>query len=323
MVDAYLFQDETDPRTTYSVSLWNAAEKLLAYHTSDDARKREENLAGHVEHTDGGRGFVAWKAAEIPHGGMRRWLLVPAAIALAGGAAFALVRRLRDNGEDRADGRQRETESARHDHDPDHGNGRGRTATVTPLAPPAVRPAVSGNASAPEPHMQRTAMATDTGATRTTTGGNPSPSAPRRPNQLVRDVMTENPRCVNHDDSLEEAARLMRDLNVGFVPVMAGGKLAGVLTDRDITLGLADTSRDRAAMKAGDLMTDVPVTISPHVSVEEAARLMADHQVRRLPVVEGTRLVGIIALGDIAEESPNRVAGDALEDISQPARPDR
>jgi CBS domain-containing protein len=139
----------------------------------------------------------------------------------------------------------------------------------------------------------------------------------------VRDVMTPNPETVAPMTDAPTAARMMRDLNVGVLPVLADGRLAGIVTDRDIAVGFSTREMEPAMVKVGDLMTDAPATVKPDDSVAEAARMMAERQVRRLPVIEGARLVGIVSLGDLATEGAQRAAGTALHEISEPARPDR
>jgi len=311
MVNAYLMQDESDPRNTLSVSLWDSADKLLQWRTSDDARKRDEGLQDVVDKEQWSRGFVSFRAADLTSGpGLKTWLAIPALVIAAGAGAFFLVRKLRGGG-----GEEEET------------GWPGETATIQPMPSQTpeyrtqqsqVRPIVSGNASAPEPHM--TGAAASTGGSQ---GASKQSGTSKRPNLLVRDVMTSDPATVEHDADVTTAAKRMRELNIGALPVTADGKLAGMITDRDITLGLSDGKRPPNEIKVRDVMTDVPVTASPHISVDEASKLMADHQIRRLPIVEGTRLVGILALGDIAVDGAPNAAEDALEEISEPARPQR
>src|SRR5262249_58451122 len=98
------------------------------------------------------------------------------------------------------------------------------------------------------------------------------------------DLMTPDPATIEHDADVAAAAQKMRDYNVGLLPVLADGRLAGVITDRDITLGLADNARPPTEIRVAELMTEVPATVSPHITAEEAAQIMAARQVRRLPV---------------------------------------
>ena len=132
----------------------------------------------------------------------------------------------------------------------------------------------------------------------------------------IRDVMTSNPRTVSPEDTIQNAARIMRDEDTGVVPVVENGRPIGVLTDRDIVVrAVADGELNRPIREivSGDV-----VTARPDMDTREAARLMSEHQVRRLPVVENDRLVGIVSIGDLAvKESDEKRVGDALEEISQ------
>jgi CBS domain-containing protein len=134
----------------------------------------------------------------------------------------------------------------------------------------------------------------------------------------VRDVMTPNPRTVTPDDSIQATAQIMRAEDTGVVPVVEGENLAGIVTDRDIVVravadGKGSSTKVREVMTAGRV-----VRADPDMSTRDAAELMGRHQVRRLPVVENDRLVGIVSLGDIAvKEGKDSRTGDTLEDISE------
>ena len=132
----------------------------------------------------------------------------------------------------------------------------------------------------------------------------------------IRDVMTSNPRTVTSNDSIQKAALIMRDEDTGVVPVVDNGRAVGVVTDRDIVVRAVangDLNRPISEIVSGDI-----VTARPDMSTEEAAQLMSDHQVRRLPVVENEKLVGIVSIGDLAVKDGNdKRMGDALQDISQ------
>jgi CBS domain-containing protein len=134
---------------------------------------------------------------------------------------------------------------------------------------------------------------------------------------IVRDVMTANPRTVGPTDSLQAAAQVMREEDTGIVPVVENGRLLGVVTDRDIVLravaqGMPPTER------VGPLATTEIEAVTPDASTKEAAALMAEHQIRRLPVVENGRLVGIVSLGDLAvKEGKESLIGETLEEISE------
>jgi len=133
----------------------------------------------------------------------------------------------------------------------------------------------------------------------------------------VRDIMTPNPRTVSPDDSLESAARIMRDEDTGAVPVVRDGRPIGMLTDRDIVIrAVADGGATSRAVR--EIVTERLISVSPEASTREATELMSEHQIRRLPVVENDRLVGIVSLGDLAvKEAKDRRVGDTLQSISE------
>ncbi|MGP4004486.1 CBS domain-containing protein [Streptomyces sp. 8N706] len=137
--------------------------------------------------------------------------------------------------------------------------------------------------------------------------------------QYVRDVMSPAVASVGADASLVEAAQLMRAENIGDVLVADDGRLIGVLTDRDITLRAVADGVDPLMVSADTVCTPAPVTVRPEDPVTTAVELMRRHAVRRLPVVEDGRPLGMVSLGDLARE---RDPGSALADISR-AAPDR
>jgi CBS domain-containing protein len=133
----------------------------------------------------------------------------------------------------------------------------------------------------------------------------------------IRDVMTPNPRTLSPEDSIQNAARIMRDEDTGAIPVVENGRPVGVVTDRDIVVrAVADGGQlDRPVR---DIATTNLVSVSPDMSTREANDLMREHQVRRLPVVEGERLVGMVSLGDLAvKESKESRSGETLERVSE------
>jgi CBS domain-containing protein len=132
----------------------------------------------------------------------------------------------------------------------------------------------------------------------------------------IRDVMTPNPSCVSPEDSIQNAARIMRDMDTGAVPVVENGRPVGIVTDRDIVVrGVAEEGQLNRPVR--EIVTGSIVCASPDMSTREAADLMSEHQVRRLPVVENERLVGIVSIGDLAvKEGKDRRIGDTLQDIS-------
>ena len=133
----------------------------------------------------------------------------------------------------------------------------------------------------------------------------------------VRDVMTPNPQTVSPDDTLEQAARIMRDQDTGAVPVVQDGRPIGILTDRDIVVrAVADGDTSTRAVR--DVVSRQLVSVSPDSSTNEATELMSAYEVRRLPVVENERLIGIVSLGDLAvKEAKDRRSGDTLQSISE------
>jgi CBS domain-containing protein len=148
-----------------------------------------------------------------------------------------------------------------------------------------------------------------------------------RPSTGVRiaDVMTRQPRVVQPDASVADAALMMRRLDIGALPVCDGSRLIGMLTDRDITLRSTADGRDPHLTPVRDIMTPGVAWASEDDPVEAAARIMRDHRIRRLPIVnERHSLVGVVSLGDLAVDfGDDQLSGDTLETISQPSRPDR
>ncbi len=133
----------------------------------------------------------------------------------------------------------------------------------------------------------------------------------------IRDVMTDRPRTVAKGDSVLEAARAMREEDAGVVPIVDGERLVGVVTDRDIAIRLVAEGRDPQSTTVDDLASRDLVTIDPQQGLDEALRLMAQHQVRRLPVCEEDgRLVGIVAQADVARHAGAARTGEVVEEIS-------
>jgi CBS domain-containing protein len=122
----------------------------------------------------------------------------------------------------------------------------------------------------------------------------------------VREVMTENPVMLEAEDTLVEAAREMRDQDIGDVLVMKDSKLCGIVTDRDITVRSTADGKDPNQVKLGDICSQEMVTIGADRPVSEAVGLMRNRALRRLPVVEGDQPVGIVSIGDLAVELDER-----------------
>jgi CBS domain-containing protein len=129
----------------------------------------------------------------------------------------------------------------------------------------------------------------------------------------IKEVMTSDPRTVDAADGVADAAKIMAEADVGAVIVVEDGQVSGIVTDRDIAVRAVAEGRDPSGTKAGEIATGSPTTLSPDDSVDDAVKAMEEQNVRRLPVVEDGRPVGIVSLGDVAEE---RDAGEALADIS-------
>lgn len=141
----------------------------------------------------------------------------------------------------------------------------------------------------------------------------------------ISEVMTKDVECTKPGASIVDAARRMKDLDVGCLPVCGDSdRLIGMITDRDIVIrGVADR-RDLEEVKVQDIMTPDVEFCMENQPVEHAARLMREKQIRRLVVLNrNRRLVGIVSLGDLAVETDDALVGDALEGISEPAIPRR
>ncbi|WP_019854128.1 CBS domain-containing protein [Actinopolyspora mortivallis] len=133
----------------------------------------------------------------------------------------------------------------------------------------------------------------------------------------ARDVMQPNPECVRTEETAADAARKMARLGVGALPICGkDNKVKGVVTDRDLVIKVVAQGRDAGTFPAGDLNQQEAVTIGADDSSEEALRLMSAHQIRRLPVIDQQRLVGIIAVSDLARNVPEPRVGDLMEALS-------
>jgi CBS domain-containing protein len=134
---------------------------------------------------------------------------------------------------------------------------------------------------------------------------------------LARDIMTGGAECVGVNETLEQAARKMRDLDVGSLPICGeDNRLKGMITDRDIVVRCLADGGDPKSAKAGDLAEGKPVTIGADDTIEEAIRTMQQHQVRRLPVIDGHDLIGMLSQADIARNYPEDRVGELVEFIS-------
>jgi CBS domain-containing protein len=136
----------------------------------------------------------------------------------------------------------------------------------------------------------------------------------------LSEIMTRDVEVMQPDDSLQSAAKKMRDRNIGFLPVCDGETLIGVLSDRDLTIRALAEGMDVSIMLGRDLMTTPAISVFDDQEVEEAAKIMEENQIRRLVVVgrEEKRLVGVISLGDLARNQTADLSGQVLQKVSEP-----
>ena len=138
--------------------------------------------------------------------------------------------------------------------------------------------------------------------------------------KTVRRVMTSSPTSVAADTPCIDAARLMEERDVGSLPVVDRYDiLVGIVTDRDIALRVVAAGKDPRTTVVGDILTDQPTCAYPDEPLEEALDMMAYRRVRRLPVVEGDRLVGMLSQADVVHEVKDKEAGKLVDEISRPS----
>jgi CBS domain-containing protein len=133
----------------------------------------------------------------------------------------------------------------------------------------------------------------------------------------IKDVMTDRLQTCEPSTTVLEAARLMAQSDVGPIPVVEGDRPVGLVTDRDIVVRAVAEGRDPQMTTVGEIASKDLVTVEPDQSLEDALELMARRQLRRLPVVKGDKLVGIVAQADVARSADPRATGDVVHDISQ------
>jgi CBS domain-containing protein len=133
----------------------------------------------------------------------------------------------------------------------------------------------------------------------------------------IKEVMTSNVRACEPRSSVYDAAKLMAKEDVGPIPVVEDGRLVGLVTDRDIVLRVIAEGRDPKSTTVGEIASRDLVTVSPDEDLDDALKLLAERQVRRLPVVDGDRLVGIVAQADIARLGKDKKTGEVVEEISR------
>src|SRR5215213_4065897 len=135
--------------------------------------------------------------------------------------------------------------------------------------------------------------------------------------KTARDVMTGDAECIGENDSVADAAKRLAELDVGSMPICGeDNRLKGMLTDRDIVIKVVAQGKDPSTTKAGELGQGKPVTIGADDSVDEALRTMTEHKVRRLPVIDGHDLIGIVSQADVAKSLPDEQTGELVEAIS-------
>ncbi len=141
----------------------------------------------------------------------------------------------------------------------------------------------------------------------------------------LKDVMTKNVQLIPRNATVRDAAKLMKDIDTGFVPVIDSENMIGIITDRDIVLRSTAEGRNPNETRVEEVMTKEFFFLYEDEDVKEAARVMSERQIRRLPIVNRQEeLVGVISLGDLSVDvSDEKMTGKALEDISKPAKPDR
>jgi CBS domain-containing protein len=135
--------------------------------------------------------------------------------------------------------------------------------------------------------------------------------------KTARDVMSQGAECIGENESLLQAAKKMSELDVGALPICGeDDRLKGMLTDRDIVIKCLAQGKDPDSTNAGEFAQGKPVTIGADDSISEAIQTMKEHKVRRLPVIDGQRLVGIVSQGDLAQSAEEDDVGELVEVIS-------
>lgn len=133
----------------------------------------------------------------------------------------------------------------------------------------------------------------------------------------ARELMTPNPECIDEGSTLQLAAQKLRDLGVGAVPICGqDGRLKGMITDRDIVVGCVAEGRNPAEVEVTSAGSEL-VTIGADDDIGEAMETLKNHQLKRLPVIDGHDLVGILTQADIARDQPDRYVGDLIESLSE------
>ena len=138
----------------------------------------------------------------------------------------------------------------------------------------------------------------------------------------IKDIMSKTIAFAKPEDTIIQAAQLMKKHNVGSIPVCRGEKVIGIISDRDIALKAVANGSNPATLSVSEIMSPNPILGDPEMDVTEAGKIMGENQIRRLPIVENNKLVGIISLGDLAVEPMIQdKAGDILSEVSEPSHP--
>jgi len=137
----------------------------------------------------------------------------------------------------------------------------------------------------------------------------------------LSEIMTKDVKSITVNDTVEHAAEIMKEYNIGSIPVNSDGRgIVGIVTDRDIILRCTSLGKDIKTKKVREIMTSNPVVVDESINVEDAVRIMSERQIRRLPITSNKELVGMISLGDLAVEPKlHSEATEALSEISVPS----
>jgi CBS domain-containing protein len=133
----------------------------------------------------------------------------------------------------------------------------------------------------------------------------------------IKEVMSSDVRTCEPDATVVDVAKVMAKEDVGPIPVVEGGRLVGLVTDRDLVVRVLAEGKDPKTTKVGEIASRDLVTVSSEEDLDQALKLLAQHQVRRLPVVEGDRVVGIVAQADVARLGKDAKTGEVVEEISR------
>ncbi|NLW56312.1 MAG: CBS domain-containing protein [Firmicutes bacterium] len=140
----------------------------------------------------------------------------------------------------------------------------------------------------------------------------------------IKDIMTDQVAFVSPETTIVETAQLMQKHNVGSIPVCEGQNIVGIVTDRDIVVRSVAHGKDASTSPVRDVMTSNVQSVSPEMELNQVAELMSKEQIRRLPVVENNRLVGMVSLGDLATQAKHDVEiAQTLGEISKPSQPEQ